>query len=60
MNTQPEYGCDSATRHTYCVKNYTFQEYAFTPITKDKIRKCETFKRPIRMTNHGMMILGKF
>jgi len=37
MDTQPEYGCESATRHTYYFKNYTFQEYAFTPVTKDEI-----------------------
>lgn len=60
MDTQPEHGCESATRHTYCFNNYTFQKYAFTPIIKDELLKCETFKRPIRMTNHSMMILEKF
>jgi len=37
MDTQPEHGCASATRHTYCFNNYTFQEYTFTPGTKDEI-----------------------
>lgn len=36
MDTQPEYGYEPATRHTYCFNNYTFQEYAFTPIIKDE------------------------